>query len=481
MQNAHIKTVCNYTENTANAQVNFFIMNWNNIICGNRTGGFVSGPEVRTDYQRDFDRLIFSSAFRRLQDKTQIFPLPGSTFVHNRLTHSLEVASVGRSLGKLIGNELINRGLIDSNNQEFYKYELQNVIASACLAHDIGNPSFGHSGEKAISNYFIDHEKFIIENKELKEFFSGNEWKDLVNFEGNANSFRILTNQFNGKSLGGYRLTFTTLASILKYPCESTATDASNTHTKKFSFFQSEKELGKEVLSSLNIDKVNQGPLVFKRHPFVYLTEAADDICYRIVDFEDAQRLHIIPHGQVSEIFINLIKNIGRVEDNIDKIYKVYKGISDKNEQISFLRAKCINTLTLESTDLFMDNVGSIINGEYNNGLLDDMANKNPYLMEIESISIDEIYNHDTVVELEIAGYKIMSDLLSLFVPAVLKNNKEHKDKKVLRLLPRQFQTERKENYFKVLSVLDYLSGMTDPYAVELYRKLFGIEIPKHR
>lgn len=456
-------------------------MDWNRLISGDRTGGFVSRPEVRTDYQRDFDRLIFSSAFRRLQNKTQIFPLPGSTFVHNRLTHSLEVASVGRSLGKLIGNELVSKGLIDKDNHEFYKYELQNVIASACLAHDIGNPSFGHSGEKAISNYFIDHQDYIIENIELKKYFNDKEWKDLINFEGNANSFRILTNQFNGKSRGGYRLTFTTLASILKYPCESIGINASKTHTKKFSFFQSEKELGNSILSSLNIDREKEEPLIFKRHPFVYLTEAADDICYRIVDFEDAQRLHILPHDQVSDIFMSLIKNIGRAEDDMDKIYRVYKEISDKNEQISFLRARCINTLALEATDLFMKNIDSIISGQYNNGLLDDLANKSPYLKEIESISVDEIYNHDTVVELELTGYKIMSDLLSLFVPVVLKNEKGHKDKKVLRILPKQFQTERKENYYKVLSVLDYLSGMTDSYAIDLYRKLFGIEIPKHR
>ncbi len=456
-------------------------MNWNNIISGDRTGGFVSGKEIRTDYQRDFDRLIFSSAFRRLQNKTQVFPLPGSTFVHNRLTHSLEVASVGRSLGKLIGNSLVERNLINKDHQEFYKYELQNVIASACLAHDIGNPSFGHSGEKAISNYFLDHQNSNIGSETLKKFFSPEEWQDLINFEGNANSFRILTNQFNGKSTGGYRLTFTTLAAILKYPCESNAIDNSNTHTKKFSFFQSEKELGNQILNSLNIKKSHQNSIIFKRHPFVYLTEAADDICYRIIDFEDAQRLHILPHNQVADIFLSLIKNIGRKEDNIDRIKKVFDGISDKNEQISYLRAKCINTLTLESMDLFLENAELIISGEYNNGLLDDLSNKNSYLKEIESISIDEIYNHDTVVELEIAGYKIMSDLLSLFIPAILKEHKEHKDKKVLRLLPKQFQTTREENYYKVLSILDYLSGMTDSYAIELYRKLFGIEISKHR
>jgi dGTPase len=456
-------------------------MDWNNIISGTRTGEYKPSPEVRTDYQRDFDRLVFSSAFRRLQNKTQIFPLPGSAFVHNRLTHSLEVASVGRSLGKLIGNSLIEKGLIDESNKEFYKYELQNVIASACLAHDIGNPSFGHSGEKAISNYFLDNAELIVDRRELKTFFEPEEWNDLVSFEGNANSLRILTNQFNGKSTGGYRLTYTTLASIIKYPCESTAIDKKNKNTKKFSFFQSEKELAKEILSKLNIALVTDKPLVFNRHPFVYLTEAADDICYRIVDFEDAQRLHIIPHKEVSEIFFSLIETINRKNDNLDSIKNTYSKIDDKNEQIAYLRAKCINTLTLEASDLFIANLNQIMNGQYNNGLLDDLTEKNPNLKSIEKTSVDQIYNHETVVQLEITGYKIMSDLLSLFIPAVLKESKEHKDEKILRLLPKQFVANNNKNYFKILSVLDYLSGMTDPYAIELYRKLFGIEIPHHR
>jgi dGTPase len=457
-------------------------MNWNNISSGIRTGVSIDTPEIRTDYQRDFDRLVFSSAFRRLQNKTQIFPLPGSTFVHNRLTHSLEVASVGRSLGKLIGSELIKRKDINSENEEFYKHELQNVIASACLAHDIGNPSFGHSGEKAISNYFIEKSSQIIEGSiVLKDYFNTTEWNDLISFEGNANSFRILTNHFKGKSFGGYRLTYSTLASMLKYPCESSAIDRNFVNTKKFSVFQADKYWATEILNTLNVPKISEGPLVFKRHPFVYLTEAADDICYRIVDFEDAQRLHILPHNKVAVLFLDLIQSIGRNNDNIDSIKDTQNKICDKNEKIAYLRAKCINALTLETADLYLNKSEEIIGGEYNNGLLDDLTKSNKVLAEIEEISINEIYNHDSVVELEIAGYRIMSDLLSLFVPAILKKMPEHKDEKIIRLLPKQFQSDNVGNYDKVLSILDYLSGMTDPFAFELYRKLFGIEIPKHK
>ncbi len=456
-------------------------MNWNNIISGHRTGGTTGPKESRTDYQRDFDRLVFSSAFRRLQDKTQIFPLPGSTFVHNRLTHSLEVASVGRSLGKLIGNKLVEAGSVDEDQQDFYLHELSNVIASACLAHDIGNPAFGHSGEDAISSYFVDHAHTEIEgNKKLREYFSGNQWHDLIRFEGNANSFRILTHQFNGKSTGGYRLTYPVLAAILKYPCESVSVDKNHVHRKKFSFFQSEKELGAEILRNLNIDEVEDGTGFFKRHPFVYLTEAADDICYRIVDFEDAQRLHILSFELVYEMFLNLIHEISHPKNDLKRIKSTLESIGDPNEQISYLRAIAINSLTLETTDLFMQRKEEIISGAYNKGLLDELTEKYQTLQEIQDISINRIYNHDTVVELEITGYRVMSDLLGLFIPAILKSKRLMKDKKVLRLLPDQFKKDDPKPYAQVFSVLDYLSGMTDSYAIELYRKLFGIEISKH-
>jgi dGTPase len=455
-------------------------MNWNNIISSRRTGVAHSSGEIRTDFQRDFDRLIFSSAFRRLQNKTQIFPLPGSVFVHNRLTHSLEVASVGRSLGKLVGRELIKNETIDPNNKTFYEYELQNVIASACLAHDIGNPPFGHSGEKAISNYFLSNQSAAIDYTLLKDFFSEAEWSDLINFEGNANSLRVLTNQYNGKSTGGYRLTYTTLAALIKYPCVSSATDKNFINRKKYGFFKPEINVAKEIFFDLNVPADSENPLVYKRHPFVFLTEAADDICYRIIDFEDAHRLHILSHEEVIGIFLEILKEINRTDTNLDNVKQILIGIGDKNEKISYLRAICINALAQESARLFIENSAAIIQGQYNTGLLDSLEIKFPVLKEIANTSFEKIYNHNTVVELEITGYKVMSDLLGLFVPAILKSNPEHKDQKVLRLLPEQFKIQTDNPYLKVMSVLDYLSGMTDPYIIELYRKTFGIEITWH-
>jgi len=292
----------------------------------------------RSGFQRDYDRLIFSSAFRRLQNKTQVFPLPGTAFVHNRLTHSLEVASVGRSLGKMVG-EQIAASYKNSNEDayEFYKYELANVIAAACLAHDIGNPAFGHSGEKAISSYFIENAGQNIDQKELQSFFSDKEWKDLSNFEGNANALRILTRSFRGRFKGGFGLTYTTIASILKYPCESIAIDKSVKHRKKFGCFQSEKDIIKTVAGELQMNKESDEPVLFKRHPFVYLVEAADDICYLIIDLEDAYRMKVISYQQFVDMVAPLL---GSKYDAVR-----LRRMNDEGQQIGLLRAMAINKL----------------------------------------------------------------------------------------------------------------------------------------
>lgn len=457
-------------------------MEWTTIVSGKRTGSTGSPSATRTEYQRDFDRLIFSSGFRRLQNKTQVFPLPGSTLVHNRLTHSLEVASVGRSIGKRVGTLLAEKENFNEDYTAFYKFELQNVIASACLAHDIGNPAFGHSGEKAISNYFKESSNTLINDQKLIEYFTDPEWQDLISFEGNANAFRVLTHQFNGKSTGGQRLTYTTLASIMKYPCESNAGSQKKIkHRSKYGFFQADKETAIEIAKELQMIEESANPVIFKRHPFVFLTEAADDICYRIIDFEDAHRLGIIDYETVITLFVDLIKSLNRKEDNLEKINEVLEKIGDANEKISFLRAICINGLVFKASDIFISNSDAILNGTFNEGLIDLLEKDCIPLQEIQRISIDKIYNHETVVQIEIAGYNVMSDLLGLFIPAVLKKNKTHKDEKIIKVIPSQFVHTIDTPYHKALSILDYISGMTDSYATELYRKLFGIEIPKHK
>jgi dGTPase len=471
-------------------------LRWEDIFSINRVGREKLKQEVRSGFQRDFDRLIFSSAFRRLQNKTQVFPLPGSTFVHNRLTHSLEVASVGRSLGKIVGSHIateeLGLGPQEAEAQEFYRYELSNVIAAACLAHDIGNPAFGHSGEKALSSYFLKNAGA------LQSYFTDLEWSDLINFEGNANAFRILTHTFKGKLPGGFGLTYTTLASILKYPCDSTAV-AGAPHRKKYGFFQTERANFLEVAEELGMIREvpdsaaaasggattadAHGPLAYFRHPFVYLTEAADDICYQVIDVEDAHRLGIVQLDEARDLLLELMRSIGRPTDNIDRVRKQVDGIGDANEKIAYLRARCINTLTLQAADIFIDNCDAILNGSFRSTLMKTISETFHALHAIETLSVERIYNHESVIQIEIAGYHVMSELLDAFVPPLLRDKPDARDKKMIRLIPDQFLEtgDLHTPYHKVRCALDYISGMTDLYATELYRKLKGIDIPIHR
>ena len=459
-------------------------MQWNTCYSERRSGSSKSKEIPRTEYQRDYDRLIFASSFRRLQNKTQVFPLPGSTFVHNRLTHSLEVASVGRSLGKIIGDYIASNHIDseDDRSIQFYRYDLSSVIASACLAHDIGNPAFGHSGEKAISNYFLENEETKIEGKVLRAFFDDRQWEDLINFEGNANAIRVLTHAYRDKPVGGMRLTLTTLAAILKYPCESVAVDKAYKHRKKYGFFQTERETFQDIVETLDMKREHDDPIVCARHPFVYLVEAADDICYRIIDMEDAHRLGIMSKEIVSQAFLNIIDQVDRPEDDIDKIKDTFSKVLDDNDSIAYLRAKCINALTLESAAVFAAHSDEIINGTYPSTLIDSIEENCQALADIIDLSVAKIYSHHSVVEIEITGYHVMSHLLKLFVPAVLRKKSKGTDRMALSLIPLQFREfeTTDDPYLKVMSVVDFISGMTDAYATEFYRKTTGIDISKH-
>jgi len=457
-------------------------MNFETIFTSKRNGSEKSSTGPRSGFQRDFDRLIFSSPFRRLQNKTQVFPLPGIAFVHNRLTHSLEVASVGRSLGQMTGKEIAQEFRSNEEVYEFYKYELSNVVGAACIAHDVGNPAFGHSGEKAIAAYFIENADEKIDGATLASYFNEKEWKDITNFEGNANALRILTHSFKGRFKGGLGLTYTTIAAMLKYPCESIAVDKTQKHRSKYGFFQTEKEVVSAIANELEMIAESSEPIIFKRHPFVYLVEAADDICYSIIDMEDAHRLKIISTERVRDAFFDVLQSINRKEEKIDRIKSNYQAIADINEGIAYLRAKTINVLTLQAADVFLENTEKIMAGEFNSALIDHIEAQCGALKTVKSISKNEIYNHPIVMQIEIAGYNVMSDLLQLFIPALIRNKRTHKDQKILNLFPEQYgeYKEEKSKYLRVMSALDFLSGMTDVFATEMYRRLKGIVIPEH-
>jgi dGTPase len=454
---------------------------WNKLYSPKRFGAenrIETDPDsIRNAYQRDYDRLIFSSPFRRLQNKTQVFPLPGSIFVHNRLTHSLEVACVGRSLGSIIGQRIAREYENDNISfQRFYNYELGSVISAACLAHDIGNPPFGHSGEKAISTYFQGLSK--EDTDFISEHISANQLSDLINFEGNANGLRLLTHSFNENSAGGMRLTYTTLASMIKYPCESTAgLEKKILSRKKYGFFDSEKETFLKIAAEFNLIRNVADKLAYARHPFVFLVEAADDICYQIIDWEDAYRLKIISLEKTIQVLMAFFSDTGT--DTKDKIISIVNKIKDDNQKISFLRAKIINNLLDHCADIFWQNKELILSGSYESSLTDDLPEEisKPF-KELKELSNDIIYNYRSVIEIELAGYKILGGLLEEFVPAILYPNKVNSEK-LLRLLPAQFTYDGNNTYSRIQSVVDFVSGMTDVYAVDLYRKIKGISLPE--
>lgn len=300
-------------------------MTWNNLLTTHRLGMETwktsARPEDRTQFQRDYDRIVFSSPFRRMQNKTQVFPLPEHIFVHNRLTHSLEVASVGRSLGNLLAEKETA-----GNPHNPLIPEIGTIVSAACLAHDLGNPPFGHSGESAIAGFFVNGP-----GKEFKNQLSPAEWSDFIRFDGNANAFRLLTHQFSGKRPGGFALTYPTLASIVKYPFESQLATK-----QKFGFFQSEFEDYRTIADALHIPQESGDGLSFRRYPLVYLVEAADDICYQIMDLEDACKLGILSYDRVKELYLNFY-DPGADKDMLSSIDRTLGRVTDKNEQISFL------------------------------------------------------------------------------------------------------------------------------------------------
>jgi dGTPase len=457
------------------------MLDWKTLYSPKRLGTedrVVEDPDsIRNPYQRDYDRLIFSSAFRRLQNKTQVFPLPGSIFVHNRLTHSLEVSSVGRSLGSIIGQRIAAENhKEDASFQRFYNYELGSVIAAACLAHDIGNPPFGHSGEAAISAYFKN-----LPNEELGKLkiqLTENQYSDLLHFEGNANGLRLLTHSFNETSLGGMRLTYTTLVSMVKYPCESSAGNQKNIlNRKKYGYFETEKSTFSKLAKEFQLISISDTQMAYARHPFVYLVEAADDICYQIIDWEDAYRLKIISLEKAIEVLLDFFPVEGSYTR--DKAASIVTKIKDSNQKIAFLRATVINFLLEKCADVFWSNQQDILNGTYSKSLTDDLDEQILIpLNTLKEISIKEIYNYRSVVEIELAGYKILGGLMEEFIPAVLYPDKPN-SAKLVQLLPSQFVYSGEDTYLKIQSVLDFISGMTDIYAVDLYRKIKGIALPE--
>ena len=438
--------------------------NWNTLISAKRFGleeFHQERHENRSEFQRDYDRLVFSAPFRRLQNKTQVFPLPGSIFVHNRLTHSLEVSCVGRSLGNDVAKAILTR---QPELKDSYLPEIGSIVSAACLAHDLGNPPFGHSGERAISTFFSEGK-----GMPLKGQLSAEQWEDLIHFEGNANAFRLLTHQFEGRRKGGFVLTYSTLASIVKYPFSSSLAGQKS----KFGFFTTEEESFRRIAEELGMKQLNGSPLKYARHPLVYLVEAADDICYQMMDIEDAHKLKILTTQETQDLLLAYFPDERKAH-----ILDTLKIVSDTNEQIAYLRSSVIGLLIGECTRAFLDNEVQILEGEFEGSLIKHITERPAAAYQhCAEVSFKKIYRSRDVLDIELAGFRIISTLLELMIDAVRSPEKAYSQLLINRVSG-QYNMKATALYERIQAVLDYISGMTDVFALDLYRKINGNSLP---
>lgn len=421
--------------------------------------------DTRLGFEVDYDRIIFSSAFRSLQDKTQVIPLSKTDFVHTRLTHSLEVSVVGRSLGRLVGKKILEKYPHLSEIHGYHMNDFGAIVAAAALAHDIGNPPFGHSGEKAIGEYFKTGN-----GQQFKDQLTDKEWQDLIDFEGNANGFSVVSTSREGVE-GSIRLTYATLGAFMKYPKESLPKKpTAKICDKKYGFFQQDKFFFKEVAEELGLIPNKSGnDMGYERHPLTFLVEAADDICYTIIDFEDGINLGLIEEEFALEYLIKLVKN------NIDA--KKYNELTTKEDRLSYLRALAIGSLINDAVSVFLANEEVILKGEFSVALMD----KSQYKVQMDDIikvSVKRVYQSKEVIEKEVMGYRVINTLLDVFCTAYhnqLEGKASNYDKIVLKLLPERFLAEKQSIYDRLLHICHFISLLTDGKAIQYYKMIKGV------
>ena len=444
-------------------------MNWKQLISNKRLGQksrHAIRHDDRSEFKRDYDRLIFSAPFRRMQNKTQVFPLPGSIFVHNRLTHSLEVASVGMSLGNDVAHCVMKTRpeLADT-----LFTQIGTIVSTACLAHDMGNPPFGHSGEKAIQTFFTEGKGAY-----LKDRLSPELWNDITHFEGNANAFRLLAHRFKGRRDGGFVMTYTTLASIVKYPFASALAEKGH---GKFGFFSTEADIFCRIADDLGIIRKSADgcPAEYARHPLVYLVEAADDICYEIMDIEDAHKLKIVTYEETKRLFLDFFDEMGQ-NHIMQRIHD--EEITDDNEKVIYMRACVINALERACVDAFMRHEDEIMRGEFSGSLIDSIDDRlvKAY-RNCTELSKKRIYKSKPVLDVELSGFKIMDSLMEVMTEAAV-NPQRFYSRQLISRVSSQYDISAPDLETRIMAVIDYISGMTDVYALDIYQKINGISLP---
>lgn len=445
------------------------MMDWNKLISNKRLGQEFrhSKPhDDRTEFKRDYDRLIFSAPFRRLQNKTQVFPLPGSIFVHNRLTHSLEVASVGMSLGNDVAHRIIKEKRPELKDTMFE--QIGQIVSTACLAHDLGNPPFGHSGEEAIQTFFTEGPGSFLKEKVSPAF-----WDDITHFEGNANAFRLLTHQFKGRRPGGFVMTYSTLASIVKYPFSSSAASKKG----KFGFFCTEQDYYQRIADEMGIIRLSKEgePLRYVRHPLVYLVEAADDICYEIMDMEDAHKLKILTYEETERLLLSFFneEEKSRIKKRIQE-----EGVLDPNEMVVYMRACVIGKLENECVNTFFEHEDEILAGTFEGSLIEHISEPQVQAYrQCANLSVKRIYQSRPVLDVELSGYKIMETLMGQMIEAVTHPQRFYSQQLIGRVSS-QYDIHAEDLETRIMAVIDYIAGMTDVYALDVYQKMNGISLP---
>ena len=444
-------------------------MEWEKLLSLKRQGDILKRlrkeqDETRLGFEVDYDRIIFSSAFRSLQDKTQVIPLSKTDFIHTRLTHSLEVSVVGRTLGRRVGKTVLEKHPYLETIHGYHFNDFGAIVAAAALSHDIGNPPFGHSGEKAIGAFFKTGK-----GSHFRTFLKYKEFQDLIDFEGNANGFKILTQSRPGVE-GGLRLSYATLGAFMKYPKESLPKKPSpNICDKKFGVFQSEVCFFNEVAYELGMLSRDSSHMSYYRHPLAFLVEAADDICYTIIDFEDGINLGLIEEEVALEYLINLVKN------NIDS--KKYAALENSVDRLSYLRALSINTLINETVSIFTKNETAILEGTFDVSLLDKSVFK-AQIDDIIKISIAKIYNSQEVLEKEIAGHKVLITILDVLTTAIDHHNNDSKsnyDKLILKGFASKVNYKGLPLYEQLLNCCNFVASLSDGNALMWFQKINGV------
>jgi dGTPase len=440
-------------------------MNWKSLLSAQRLGAKPDLPAAltRSAFEQDYDRIIFSHPFRKLQDKTQVHPLPEHDFVHTRLTHSLEVSSVGRSLGKRVGEVILQRH--PELAQAYTLFDFGAIVAAAALAHDIGNPPFGHAGEEALSEFFRSHPRGLAYQSHVPEAA----WAELTHFEGNAQGFRLLNDHTNG-----LRLTYATLGAFTKYPCAAhfPARNKRLRSQKKFGFFQSEHAMFAEVACALELPAT--APQAWQRHPLAFLVEAADDICYSIIDLEDGCRLGLLSVSELTDLLAPILKS---------KLQRSkLEALRGLNEKLGILRALAIGELMDSCTEIFLAHETDILSGQFDSALTELCAHHEA-LRAISSISVERIYRARHVLEIEAAGHQVLPGLVAAFVQAghwLLAPIPSRRQQNMALLLPAETRAaieSEKSPYNMLRRTLDFVAGLTDRHALALYRKINGISL----